>query len=264
MNINRTYVSAQNTYSGNTQEYIVIHNTDNFSKGANAMVHAKAQSQGNLSAMSAHYYVDDGGTVYQAAEHNRGCWHVGKNYGGKMFGTVNNRNSIGIEMCVQSGYSYEAAFQATVALTKQLMQLLNIPADRVVSHYDVCAKNCPSQIRAKNDWNRFKQAISGGQPVAQTPVQKPVNQNKITEKGEDAYMFKVKQIGLGDAGNDVLLAEEILMARGYYKGQLDKVFGGQMHEATKRYQADRKGAAGPVDGIIGPKCWADMVALPQG
>ena len=139
MNINRTYVSTQNTYSGNTSEYIVIHNTDNFSKGANALAHAKAQSQGNLSGMSAHYYTDDGSTVYQAAEHNRGCMHVGKNYGGKMFGTVNNRNSIGIEMCVQSGYSYEVAFQATVALTQQLMQQLNIPADRVVSHYDVCA-----------------------------------------------------------------------------------------------------------------------------
>ena len=27
------------------------------------------------------------------------------------------------------------------------MSELNIPADRVVQHYDVCAKNCPSAIR---------------------------------------------------------------------------------------------------------------------
>lgn len=260
MNINRTYVSAQNTYSGNTQEYIVIHNTDNFSKGANAMAHAKAQSQGNLSGMSVQYYTDDGDIAYQAAEHNRGCMHVGKNYGGKMFGTVNNRNSIGIEMCVNAGYNYEKAFQNTIALTKQLMQQLNIPADRVVSHYDVCAKNCPSQIRERGDWNRFKQAISGGKNS--TPVQKPVDKNQATAK-EGAYMFTVRQIGLGDHGNDVLLAEEILMARGYYKGQLDKVFGGQMDAATRKYQKDRNGGAGQVDGIIGPKCWADMVALPQ-
>lgn len=259
MNINRTYVSNKNTYSGNTPQYIVIHNTDNFKAGANALAHAKAQSQGNLSGMSAHYYVDDGGTVCQAAEHNRGCWHVGKNYGGKMFGTVNNRNSIGIEMCVQSGYSYETAFQATVALTKQLMQQLNIPADRVVSHYDVCGKNCPSQIRARGDWNRFKQAISGKNS---TPIQKPADKNKETVNG-GAYMFTVRQIGLGDTGNDVLLAEEILKARGYYNGQLDKVFGGHMDAATRKYQTDRNGGAGQVDGIIGPKCWADMVALPQ-
>lgn len=39
------------------------------------------------------------------------------------------------------------------------MKQLGIPADRVVQHYDVCAKNCPSAIRAKCDWNRFKQLI---------------------------------------------------------------------------------------------------------
>ena len=39
------------------------------------------------------------------------------------------------------------------------MKQLGIPADRVVQHYDVCAKNCPSAIRAKGDWNRFKQLI---------------------------------------------------------------------------------------------------------
>ena len=69
----------------------------------------------------------------------------------RLFGTVNNRNSVGIEMCVQAGYNYEKAFQNTVRLCKQLMKQLGIPADRVVQHSDVCAKNCPSAIRAKGD-----------------------------------------------------------------------------------------------------------------
>lgn len=34
------------------------------------------------------------------------------------------------------------------------MQKFGIDADHVVSHYDVCAKNCPSAIRAKGDWNK--------------------------------------------------------------------------------------------------------------
>lgn len=97
--------------------------------------------------------------AYQALPYNRGAWHVGVNYGGRLFGTVNNRNSVGIEMCVQAGYNYEKAFQNTVQVCKQLMKQLGIPADRVVQHYDVCAKNCPSAIRAKGDWNRFKQLI---------------------------------------------------------------------------------------------------------
>lgn len=107
---------------------------------------------------SAHVFVDDT-EAYQALPYDRGAWHVGVNYGGRLFGTVNNRNAVGIEMCVQEGYNYEKAFQNTVQVCKQIMKQLGIPSDRVVQHYDVCAKNCPSAIRAKGDWNRFKQLI---------------------------------------------------------------------------------------------------------
>lgn len=158
MNIFKDYISNQNSYANNNPLYIVVHNTDNFRKGADAKAHAKAQHDGDFQGMSAHYYTDDS-SAQQAMPHNRGAWHVGINYGGKLFGTVNNRNSIGVEMCVNAGYNYEKAFQNTVAIVKQLMKELNIDADHVVSHYDVCAKNCPSQIRAKNDWARFKKLI---------------------------------------------------------------------------------------------------------
>ena len=158
MQINKNYISNQNSYPENNPEYIVIHNTDNFDEGADAKAHARAQHDGNLSGMSAHYYVDDSG-VYQAMPHSRGAWHVGANYGGGLFGTVNNRNSIGIEMCVNAGYNYEKALQNAATLTKQLMQELGIDADHVVSHYDVCGKNCPSQIRTRGDWDRFKRLI---------------------------------------------------------------------------------------------------------
>jgi len=158
MNINTSLISNNNSYAGQKPAYIVIHNTDNYAKGANAKAHAKAQHDGNFKGYSAHVYVDDT-EAYQALPYNRGAWHVGVNYGGRLFGTVNNRNSVGIEMCVQAGYNYEKAFQNTVQVCKQLMKQLGIPADRVVQHYDVCAKNCTSAIRAKGDWNRFKQLI---------------------------------------------------------------------------------------------------------
>lgn len=161
MQINKSLISNQNSYVDNNPRYIVIHNTDNFNKTADAKAHARAQHDGNFTGMSAHYYVDDS-SVYQTMPHSRGAWHVGVDYGGKLFGNVNNRNSIGIEMCVNVGYDYEKAFQNTAALTRQLMRELGIRTDHVVMHYDVCAKNCPSQIRAKKDWNRF-QALIGAE-----------------------------------------------------------------------------------------------------
>lgn len=161
MKVSKEYVSNNNTYESNHPQYIVIHNTDNFAAGADASAHARAQYNGNLST-SVHYYTDDKGTVYQAAPHGRGCWHVGVNYGGRMFGTVNNKNSIGVEMCVQAGYDYNKAFANTVEFVRQLMAETGVPAGRVVQHYDVCAKNCPSQIRAKGMWEEFKRQIGNG------------------------------------------------------------------------------------------------------
>ena len=160
MRIDRSLISNTNTYSENDPRCIVVHNTDNFAAGANAYAHAKAQHDGNFSNMSAHYYTDDGDVAYQAAPHSRGCWHVGVNYGTKnLFGTYGNRNSIGVEMCVQAGYDYEKAFQNTVAVVKEIMRETGIPADRVYRHYDICSKHCPSQIMNKGDWERFKKAI---------------------------------------------------------------------------------------------------------
>lgn len=80
---------------------------------------------------------------------------MGVNYGGRLFGTVNNKNSIGVEMCVQSGFDFNKVFANAVEFVRQLMEETGIPADRVVQHYDVCAKNCLSQIRKKGMWEEF-------------------------------------------------------------------------------------------------------------
>lgn len=81
MNINTSLISNNNSYAGHKPAYIVIHNTDNYAKGANAKAHAKAQHDGNFKGYSAHVYVDDT-EAYQALPYNRGAWHVGVNYGG--------------------------------------------------------------------------------------------------------------------------------------------------------------------------------------
>ena len=170
MKIDRSFISTENTYEENDPRCIVVHNTDNFRAGADARTHAEAQHNGELSNMSAHYYVDDGDTAYQAAPHSRGCWHVGVNYGGtNLFGKYGNRSSIGVEMCVQQGYDYEKAFQNTVAVVKEIMRETGIPVSRVYRHYDICSKHCPSQIMNKGDWERFKKLISSSS--SDTPKQ---------------------------------------------------------------------------------------------
>lgn len=252
MKIRTDYISNNNSYEGQVPKYIAIHNTGNFDAGADALAHAKAQHDGNFSGYSAHVFVDDK-EAFQALPYNRGAWHVGVNYGGRLFGTVSNRNCIGIEMCVQAGYNYEKAFQNTVQVCKQLMKQFGIPADRVVQHYDVCAKNCPSEIRARNDWGRFQSLIA---------------EDKTGMEGN--YMFEMQTVKKGETGNHVLLVQEILRARGF-KGkngkalQLDKTCDTQTVHAIKQYQKDREknspGSVGAIDGIAGPKTLQDMIAL---
>lgn len=272
MNINRSYISTENTYDQNDPRYIIVHNTDNFKKGADAKAHAKAQHEGNLSGMSAHYYVDDKDTVYQAAEHKRGCWHVGKNYGGKLFGTVNNRNSIGVEMCVQDGYDYEKAFQNTAVLVRSLMKQTGIPADRVLQHYDVCAKNCPSQIRAKGDWKRFKKLITAEAPPAEVaPVQpdpKPdTGKGKIAEDGywgPATTRLLQKIFGTpedGEISNQLAVYQDIcsgiLPATAVWE---DKKKGGSALIKVMQKEIGEK-----EDGYIGPKfirCWQKKLGTP--
>lgn len=208
MKVNKKYVSDKNTYVGNVPRYIVVHNTDNFSAGADALAHAKAQFKGNLST-SVHYYTDDKDTVYQVASHHMGCWHVGVNYGGRLFGTVNNKNSIGVEMCVQAGYDFNKAFANTVEFVRDLMAETGIPAERVVQHYDVCGKDCPSQIRKKGLWEKLKVQIAdsninsggnsgGSEPSGAGQIIKPLSGYvKIFYKGKDGLNIR-KAPCLGD------------------------------------------------------------------
>lgn len=70
--------------------------------------------------------------------------------------------------------------------------------------------------------------------------------------------FVLKQIKPGDTGVEVLLLQEILKSRGYYKGALDRSFGPQTEAATRKYQAER---GLKVDGIAGPSTWKDLIAL---
>lgn len=161
MKIQTQYLTTFNSYPENTPTAIIVHNTDNFNKTATAKAHAEGLKNGNMQGMSWHVVVDDK-EAYQCLPYNRGAWHIGVNYGNKtLFGKINNRNSVCVEMCVNAGYDYEKAFQNTVDVVKQLMAKLNIPADKVYQHYDICNKDCPSQIRKKGDWNRFKSLIVG-------------------------------------------------------------------------------------------------------
>ena len=111
-------ISKKNCYIGqNKPAYIVIHETDNWSKGADAKAHATAMKNGNL-AGNVHYYVDSK-SVYQTLDHNDGAWAVGDGKG--KYG-ITNRNSINIEICVNPETDYYKAVDKAEQLAAQLLK----------------------------------------------------------------------------------------------------------------------------------------------
>ena len=145
----------------NKPAYIVIHETDNTNIGADAERHYQYFNGGDRGT-SAHYVVDDKQAI-QLVEHNVQSWHNGKKYvSNPAVPQCNNSNSIGIEICVNQDGDYSKAVDNAVELTKKLMKELNIPADRVIRHYDSCGKQCPAKmLREPKLWTDFKKTIQG-------------------------------------------------------------------------------------------------------
>ena len=173
-------------------EYIVIHYTAGVTSKTGSAVNTADYFRTTSTQVSADFTVDDTAVVqYNGDIRNRYTWHCGgskyNTKGGSLYGICKNSNSIGIEICSTNStgkmqnandksYSFtDAAVANAEWLVKKLMAEYNIPAERVVRHYDVTGKPCPGIIGWNADsgseakWTAFKQAISGGAVSAAAP-----------------------------------------------------------------------------------------------
>lgn len=157
MKINKKQIAYNISKRNTAATYIVIHDTGNKNKGADAEAHFKYFNGGNRNS-SADFFVDDK-QILQVNDYLKNyTWHCGDGKG--KYG-ITNANSIGIEICVNSDGNYEKAYANAIELTKQLMEELNITVDRVVRHYDASRKNCPASMSSQNWalWNDFRKAL---------------------------------------------------------------------------------------------------------
>jgi N-acetylmuramoyl-L-alanine amidase len=161
----------------NPCDYIVIHETANTAKGADADSHANLQARGNTREASWQYQVDDK-EIVQSFEDNAQCWHAGSKF--------YNLNGIGIEICVNSDGDFKKAVANAAQLVRILMERHGIPKSRVLQHRTTSGwKDCPRYLRSGEkgiDWDGFMALVDGAskapeeaaKPVAPTPTPKPV------------------------------------------------------------------------------------------
>lgn len=262
ININKM-ISKKNCYIGqNKPAYVVIHETDNWSRGADAMAHALAMKNGNL-AGTVHYYVDSE-SIYQTLEHSDGAWAVGDGKG--KYG-ITNRNSINIEICVNPETDYYKAVDKAEQLAAHLLKQYGWGTDRLKRHYDASRKHCPRRIQDEGLWPSFVHKTAAYMNGTASATAKPSTSTKpstTTSKGA-GYMFEPKLVKLGSEGTSVLLLQEILIARGF-KGKNGKALSlsrkadANTIYALKQYQKSRNGVL-VVDGACGENTWKDLIAI---
>lgn len=245
-------ISKKNCYIGqNKPAYVVIHETDNWSKGANARAHALAMKNGNL-AGTVHYYVDSS-DIYQTLEHSDGAWAVGDGKG--KYG-ITNRNSINIEICVNPETDYYKAVDKAEQLAAYLLKQYGWDTSHLKRHYDASRKHCPRRILDEGLWPGFvkKTAVYMGNTATNTTTN--------TSTG-GKYMFEPKTVKSGSTGTSVLLLQEILIARGFEGKdgkvlELDRKAGTNTIYALNQYKKSRKMKQ---DGICDAAVWKDLIAI---
>ena len=213
MKINKRLSTTNVTLNSNNPKYIIIHETDNTSRGAGAETHCKAQANGNIGKASVHYYVDDTG-VYQAVEHKHATWNCGD--GNNRYG-INNKNTISIEICVNSDSDYNKAVDNTVELVRYLKNGYYSNC-QVVRHYDASRKNCPRRILANGYWNTFLERVNSKDSSSQT--QTPAN----TYKGFYESNETRTNATLVREGSIKVLDEECNHVSGRWIDSLDRLF----------------------------------------
>src|SRR5690625_2641343 len=180
-------IARKVTYGGtNTKKYIVIHETANTNKGANADAHARLQANGNSRSASWHYQVDDK-EIVQSFPDSAQCWHAGnRKY---------NEQSIGIEICVNSDGNFKKAVDNAVKLTKHLMDKYKIPSSNVIQHNQASGKDCPRYLRAGNKgvtWAQFKAKLVDKTSSNTKPTKSnnsATNPQKSTYKGNSIVEY---------------------------------------------------------------------------
>lgn len=210
--VNRTNRISAGT---NTINYITIHETANTNKGANAQTHANLQSNGNPREASWHYQVDDQ-QIIQSFPDTTICWHA----------NAGNKQSIGIEICVNQDGNFAQAIENTVSLVKILMARYHLTINRVVQHHFWTGKDCPHFLRSGSKGIYWQQFLT-----------------KITNFTNVDFVLQY-----GDVGDQVKFYQDKLKRLGY-KLDVDGVFGPATLAVVKQFQAANHLI---VDGYLGP------------
>ena len=180
MNIIKKLISFNYTKNNSNRkiDYIVIHYTAGTTSKKGSALNTVLYTFNNPKTGGSAHYVVDNIEVVQCVEDRNTAWHCGTT-GKYKHSKCRNSNSLGIEICSNHNsfkgydltpasdkgwYFTEDALNLSAELTANLMVKYNLSLDRVIRHYDVTGKDCPSPMVDANkngpdNWIKFKEKV---------------------------------------------------------------------------------------------------------
>lgn len=182
---------------GKTIDMLLLHYT-----GMESMQAALSRMLDVNAKVSAHYMIDEDGTLYRLVDEDRRAWHAGVSFwaGERDINSV----SIGIEL-VNPGHAYpgyaggyrpfpEAQMETLMTLARDIMDRHAIPKARVLGHSDVAPsrKSDPGELF---DWERLAEA-----GLALMPAEISVVQTDALRSGDEGEAVSRLQADLARVG----------------------------------------------------------------
>lgn len=153
-----------------TPQWVTVHETDNRAAGADALAHARwlegLAAQGQTEP-SWHFSVDSARIVQHLPLDEHG-WHAGDGAQG-----TGNRQSIGIELCVNVDGDWPQTLAHAAWLVARLCHEEGIPLGRIVQHHHWSGKGCPAQLRASGGWGAWLARVAVAHLWLQPPAPVP-------------------------------------------------------------------------------------------
>jgi N-acetylmuramoyl-L-alanine amidase CwlA len=237
----------QQSRNGNSIKYIVIHYVGAVSSAKNNCIYFA----GGDRRASAHFFVDK--KIWQSIPLEKAAWHCGGglqdtgarivegNAGATLHYKCTNNNSIGIELCCVKKKGQivpsEKAIKTAIPLVKWLMEKYDVPASRVVRHFDVTGKHCPNGYISRTRWAELHRLLTGKELPKSKPY--PTVTIQMGDKGEQVERL---QKCLNKLNNKFKIFKPNL--------EVDGSFGPATFKAVKAFQKKYKLT---VDGSVGPK-----------
>lgn len=177
--------------------------------------------------VSAHYLVDEVGTIWQLVPDDKRAWHAGAGQWGRV--TDVNSQSIGIELANTGFAPFPAPQMAALEeLLRHLMDTHHIPPERLIGHSDM-APSRKGDPGARFDWRRLAvQGLSVWPSAAHTTGDAP------------SFLEAATLFGYApDLDEQTLLIALRLRFRPWARGPLDQTDLAIIRDLAHRFPVDR-------------------------